>query len=320
MRSGPSAPILCLGITPCLQRTLLFSKLRPGEVNRATRVIETASGKGTNVARVIHLLGGNPHLATLAGGDTGKRFEALLRADGISSARIASGSPTRICQTLIDESSGTVTELVEESGPLPPDEMEALRREVSRCLTYCRVLVISGSPPPGTPPTLYRDFVQQAQSLACRVIIDTQKRPLTEALPARPWLVKLNQEELGISLGKEIHTPEATRDAAMALMEQGAQNVVVTQGARAVWGFGPQGTLHFTPPKIRPLNPIGSGDSMAAGLALGIARGDSLMESLRLGIACGAANALSLTSGVVDPGTVQELRPRVKAGDGGPPG
>jgi 1-phosphofructokinase family hexose kinase len=295
-----------------LQRTLFFERLHTGGVNRSTQVIETASGKATNVARVIRVLGGESRLVGICGGDTGKRFEALLQKDGVPHSRILSRRPTRICQTLIDEATGKVTELVEEAAPLSSEEAKALRRQVTIDLKACRWLVISGSPPPETPPAFYRDLIQLAQQLGGQVLLDTQKEPLLKALPATPWLVKLNRQELAATLGQDIRTPNEIKDAALVLIERGARNLVVTQGPHAVCWVSRQGIQTFVPPNVQPLNPIGGGDAMAAGIAVGVSRGDPLEESIRLGIACGAANALTHTSGVVEPDSVLEILTRIR--------
>lgn len=55
------ASILCLAVTPAVQRTQFFATFQPGEVNRIRRTIVTASGKGVNVALGLKLLGvGSP--------------------------------------------------------------------------------------------------------------------------------------------------------------------------------------------------------------------------------------------------------------------
>ena len=51
---------------------------------------------------------------------------------------------------------------------------------------------------------------------------------------------------------------------------------------------------------MKAINPIGSGDSLAAGLASAILRGQRMPDAAKLGIACGAANAMTpcpVTSG-----------------------
>jgi tagatose 6-phosphate kinase len=304
-----------MGVTPCLQRTLLFDRLHTGGVNRTTRVLETASGKGTNVARIIRILDGSSLLISVCGGDTGKQFKALLQKDGVPHSLVPSGYPMRICQTLIDEASGSVTELVEEASPFSLEETMTLRQLLAKGLEKSRWVVISGSPPPGASPTFYRDLIQQAQESDGRILLDTQKEPLLRALSANPWLVKLNRKELATTLERDIRTPNEIIDSALVLIERGAQNVVVTQGPHMVWWMSHGGIRKFVPPKVQAVNPIGSGDAMTAGIALGVSRGDSFEESLRLGIACGAANALTLTSGVVQPDSVQQLLVRIRPAD-----
>ena len=71
--------ILVVSLSPAWQRTLEFDRLALGEVNRAKRVIETASGKGVNVARVAKQLGADVLLLTVLGGDRGRRLERSLK-------------------------------------------------------------------------------------------------------------------------------------------------------------------------------------------------------------------------------------------------
>ena len=56
---------------------------------------------------------------------------------------------------------------------------------------------------------------------------------------------------------------------------------------------------------------LGSGDSLAAGVATALVRGEQMPDAVKLGIACGAANAMTKTAGVVDPKAVEQLLARV---------
>ena len=56
------------------------------------------------------------------------------------------------------------------------------------------------------------------------------------------------------------------------------------------------------------MNPIGSGDSVAAGYAAGVVEGLSFLNCAVLGIACGAANAMTDLPGVVERSEVERLR------------
>ena len=64
--------ILCVGLTPTVQRTLFFDAFSVGAVNRARETRTTASGKGVNVARVATGLGESVRLIQILGGDSGR--------------------------------------------------------------------------------------------------------------------------------------------------------------------------------------------------------------------------------------------------------
>ena len=76
--------ILCVGGTPAVQRTLDFPNLLFGEVNRASAVRITASGKVVNAARVATVLGGQALVATFLGGDAGRFVVRELDAAGVA--------------------------------------------------------------------------------------------------------------------------------------------------------------------------------------------------------------------------------------------
>ena len=52
-----SDSVLCLGLTPAVQRTLVFERFAPGEVNRAVESHQTSAGKAVNTAVALAALG-----------------------------------------------------------------------------------------------------------------------------------------------------------------------------------------------------------------------------------------------------------------------
>jgi fructose-1-phosphate kinase PfkB-like protein len=92
---------------------------------------------------------------------------------------------------------------------------------------------------------------------------------------------------------------------------RGARWVVVTAGRDAVWALGEGGFRRFRPPAVKALNPIGSGDSLATGIACSVVRGADPVEAIRYGVACGSANAETLLPGDFDPARAEELAARV---------
>src|SRR3954452_5996785 len=126
--------ILCLGTTPTVQRTMTFERLSLDNVNRAAEVLETASGKSLNVARVAHTLG-EPVLATgFAGGDSGAFLREDLTRAGIAHDFVTVEPKTRTCVTAIDRANKTATELIQESSEVEKPAWGRLRARLSELL------------------------------------------------------------------------------------------------------------------------------------------------------------------------------------------
>ena len=292
--------ILVVGLSSVWQRTLFYQNFQPGRVNRAARVIETASGKGVNVARVATTLGERVLVLTTAGGHRGRLFRAALRASALPARVVPVVGETRLCQTLIGP--GSVTELVEETPALSLREISAVLSAYTRALPKTSMVVLSGTVPKGGGDDFYAKLARLANARGIPVFVDTQKAQLLHVVREQPAVVKINAAELAEATG--------TRSLVKGIRElsrRGARKIVISRGADPAIAFDGKSSWQVKPPCIEVVNPIGSGDAMMAGLAVGLVRGKSLLEALRLGIACGAANALTDTSGVIRPGDVKKL-------------
>ena len=126
--------ILCLGPTPAAQRVMVFRRLTLDAVNRAATTLDGAAGKAVNVAKVLHALGERPLATGFLGGDRGEYLRAVLRERGIEQDFVTVPERTRQCVTVIDETGGTVTELVEESRAVAPAAYEQLAAVLERHL------------------------------------------------------------------------------------------------------------------------------------------------------------------------------------------
>ena len=158
--------ILCLGTTPAAQRVMVFRKLALGAVNRAVSTWDGASGKSVNVAKVLAALGEHPVATGFLGGERGEQLRAALAGRGIELDFVSVTAPTRQCVTVIDESAGTVTELVEESRPVEAGAFEQLRETIRRRIPGARAVVMSGTIAAGGPAGLYFDCARWAAEKA----------------------------------------------------------------------------------------------------------------------------------------------------------
>ena len=299
--------ILAAGLTPAWQQTMRFAQLRPGEVNRAAEVHWDASGKNLNVGAALASLGARSHTLSPVGGWSGRAIRDSFQKRGLDATWIETAAPTRVCTTLLEAS--CATELVENAGPLSDAELGAFHEAYGQLAAKAEGVVLTGSLPQGTPKSFHRELLRVTP---CPAVLDVRGPELLEALEGKPRVVKPNREELAMTVGRPLHDREETLWAMRELLAAGAQGVVVTQGKDAVWVVEGADAWELTPPEV-PLvvNPIGSGDCLAAGLAAGLQRGLPLVEAVRFGMAAAADNLPQLLPARLDPARVQRLAERI---------
>jgi tagatose 6-phosphate kinase len=89
----------------------------------------------------------------------------------------------------------------------------------------------------------------------------------------------------------------ALRKAILELLRRGPAWAIITDGPHEAVASDGESFWRITPPRIRAVNPIGSGDAFAAGVATALLESHDLPTACRLGAACGAANALNSPAG-----------------------
>ena len=286
---------------------MVFPKLALDGVNRATQTLEGVAGKSINVAKVLRNLDESVVATGFVGGDRGSNLLTVLQAEGIERDFVQVETPTRQCTTVIDQAAGTITELVEESRPVPATAYDDLKSVVRKCIPGCRAVVMSGTLTPGGPSDFYRWCTATANQAGALSILDAQGAPLVEALSAQPGLVKPNRTEVAATVGKPLNDQAAVISAMRELRDRGARQVVVTAGKEPTLAFDGNSLWRISSPAVTAVNPIGSGDAFTAALAWRLLRGDDLGEACRWGAAAGAANALTLQAGEIDPAEMHRL-------------
>jgi 1-phosphofructokinase family hexose kinase len=278
--------------------------LRPGAVNRALEVRWCASGKVLNAARAVHALGGPCKALTVIGGRPGEELWREFADLGIPVRWVETAAPTRICTTLVDAGQHTATELVENAHPLTAEEQAAFRTAYWEEAATARVVVLIGSLPPGAPPRFFRDLLAYTPG---RAIVDAGGEALLLALPAKPFLVKPNRDELARTLGRALPTEAELFEAMRELNQRGAEWVLVTDGQNPTY-VSSQGRLWRVLPLQRDVvNPIGCGDCLAGGLAWATFHGSEPLDAVRVGVAVAADKVGRLLPAEVDRERVGEM-------------
>ncbi len=303
---------LAVCLNPVIQNTVAYERLYKGEVNRSSEYRLDASGKGANVARVLSQLGHPATYLSQLGGPTRGWFLSMCEADGLRVRWAESASPIRVCTTVIDRSEGSATELVEEARPVGPGTADRVTAAFENALRETDAVVFSGTKAPGFPEGMIPSMAARAAAAGKALFLDLKGADLLACLPFRPRAAKPNLEEL-----LQTYAPEkaAAAKAGAALPEAEIRDLVASVGRDCAERFGaalivtrgPRPSLYWDgsalreceAPSIVPVNPIGSGDSFAAGLAAALMGGASLAEAVAEGSRLGALNALNLKPGSI---------------------
>ena len=315
---GPAAwpsRLVCVSVNAAIDKIAAVDRLRPGSIHRPALLSVVPGGKALNVARAATALGMTVRAVAVLGGHAGEWMEAALRARAIGTRPVRIAGETRTCLSILDTDSGMLTEFYEpgltvDGGGWALVE-EALAAELAEH-AQGSLVVLAGSLPPGAPADAYARLVQQSTSAGARSVVDADGATLGEALAARPWMVKVNVHEATAVAGLSGTDEAVSVAAARAIGELTGGIVVVTRGldgaivrdeSGAAWRIG-------GPPE-RGRYPVGSGDSLLAGLVVGLASGFSLPEAARRGCAVGAANALVPGQGELDPADADRMLPAI---------
>jgi 1-phosphofructokinase family hexose kinase len=297
---------------------MVFDEFSPGEVNRAREVHWCGSGKVLNVGIALARLaatdfGRSLRVLSVIGSRARAAIDLEFADLGVDCRWIETSAETRICTTIVERKSGRTTELVENARSLTTDEVERFREAFAEEAARADVAILTGSLPHGAAS---RDtfFGELLATTRAHAILDIRGPELLAALACRPFCVKPNRDELATTLDRELVCTDDVHAAMRELNDRGAEWVVVTHGPDTVWASH-GGRFHkFQPPHIeKVVNPIGSGDCLAAGIAWAIAAGVEMVEAIQLGIAAACDNVSQLLPARIDPKRIAELQSRVRA-------
>lgn len=303
--------ILTVTLNPALDVTYWVDRLAVRSATWVPRVRQRAGGKGVNVARAA--AAARPAVTVCATGLAGGLRGAAIRADvarlGVREEFEVIAGESRQTVTIVEDHQPATrhpTELREQGPAVGTDEWNRFLRRFGALAGDARVVVLSGSLPPGIPGDAYATLTLAARRAGARVIVDTGGQALRVACAAVPDIIKPNESELADAL------PPVRQDrggrvvaAAQALRELGARAVVASQGHAGSVAVTAEGAWRVTHPRVEG-NPVGAGDALVAGLALGqLAPGR--VDPASLALASGLAMASVQGSGDVDPAAVERL-------------
>ncbi|OJG63815.1 tagatose-6-phosphate kinase [Enterococcus malodoratus] len=294
-------------MNPSIDISYPLATLKIDTVNRTNKVTKTAGGKGLNVTRVIHDLGGDVLATGVLGGFHGAYIAEELKKAGIKQDFTPIAEESRDSIAILHE--GNQTEILESGPTVSKDEQAAFLEKFEELIKQADIVTISGSLAKGFPPDFYQKLVQIAQQHVVKVLVDTSGESLKQVITAKqkPYLIKPNLEELEALLGQAFSLEELD-DIQAALSQplfEGIEWIVVSLGKHGAIAKYQDTFYRVKIPKIQVVNPVGSGDSTIAGFAYGLSKAMPPMDLLKMCMATGMANAQENKTGHVDPANVK---------------
>jgi tagatose 6-phosphate kinase len=300
-------PVLCVTLNAALDVTYTAASVTPGEVNRVDHAHAHAGGKGVNVARLLLQWGCPVTVLGLAGGRTGAAIIAALVVAELPHGMVPCAVDLRRTVTVISTADSSSTGFYEPGPTVSLQEWDAVLTAYEAELDSCRLVVLSGSLPPGVPTEAYQRLTSLARARGLPVIVDAHGKPLLHALEAGPSVVTPNEAELADSLG--IDRPVsvgAAAEGARRLVAAGAERAVATLGSRGLVGVAGDQAWLASAPTVHG-NPAGAGDAVVAVIADSILSGTEWPAALHRAVATAAAAVREPVAGVGRPDDVAEL-------------
>lgn len=238
-------------LNPVIDRTYtLMSPFKAVGLNRAEKMSEVLySGKGINVSRELLRLGVDSKVLCILQGEDGEAAYRSMKEEGLDVISVSTAGRMRNNIAIVDPV-GTAAEVNEPGCEVTPDTVEKFLSIFEEAVSEDgeKTVIVSGSTPPGFAKDIYKDLILRAKKQGCFTILDADGELLKNGLEARPDLIKPNEHELSILVGKEFSSGgEKAREEALAasslIYEKTGVEVLCTLGEKGSVFAGADGNF-----------------------------------------------------------------------------
>ncbi|WP_058990259.1 1-phosphofructokinase [Anaerococcus rubeinfantis] len=281
--------IYTLTLNPSIDYVLRIEKFEDGQTIRSKSEEKYPGGKGIMVSKLLKNLGEKSINIGFLGGFTGEFIKNKLENLGIDEEFTKISDDSRINVKIKYDKE---TEINAQGPEIKEEEIEEFLNYLDN-LKEDDFVIISGSIPKSLGDDFYRVIVNLLEMENVRFALDTSGKKLFNLSSYKPFLVKPNRDELGEIFEDEIDSDEKIVKYARKLIDQGAENVIVSLGKDGSIFVDNNIAYKAKPIEGKLINSVGSGDSMVAGYIYGYMKGLSKVDSYKLAVACGSATAFS---------------------------
>ena len=306
--------VVTITMSPSVDYTLTIERMIPEEKLRAHVEAPEPGGGGVQVARALRRLDEAVEAILTLGGNTGATLEALLTHEGVPVHPIRVRANTRPSLTMFVKDQGVNFRVVGEAQEQSEAEWRQVLDRLDEFESLPPYIVLSGSFPPGVPPSLVGEIATLCRERRSRLVFDGSGEALRIAVENRADLIKPSKEELADLVGEDGYDPDFDyRAAARTIVDAGVPRLVVSLGGAGTYVLSAAGDeARMRPPKVQVASTVAAGDSTVAGLVAGLTRGLPLIDAVRLGTACGTGTCQHRGSKLFTHEDVTRILPQIE--------
>lgn len=259
--------IVTVTMNPAIDKTVEIGKLVCRGLNRIRKVEYDAGGKGINVSKTIHELGGCSVATGFLGGNNGQVISNVLKEKGIACDFVWVSGETRT-NTKVVEDDGSLTELNEPGALITEKDIQELKNKLLGYADQRTMFIFAGSIPAGVSKDIYGEMIRLVKEKGACVLLDADGEAFYKSVEAGPDIIKPNQVELeeyfGLQEGTD--TTELIRSAE-SLEKKGVKNIVVSMGKNGALFLMEDYKVRCPGLSVKAHSTVGAGDAMVAALA-----------------------------------------------------
>lgn len=264
-------------------------------------------GQGLWVARMAGSLGAEVVVNGPFGGELGSLIRSMLDGMGmqVNAVRYGYGNGGYVYDLRGDDR--------EIQAHMPPPELS--RHELDDLYGTAfvdalasDVLVVTGAEPADVvPSSFFGRLIRDTRDAGTPVVADLSGKPALASVDAGVDVLKISHEEIMDLDIVEDETAESLTEAGRMLLERGAGAVVISRAKDPALLVEKNAVREVSAPSITPLDHRGAGDSMTAGISVGLARGLDLVDAVALGASAGALNVARRGLGTGNRTTIEKF-------------
>lgn len=276
--------IICIGGANIDRKFHLDKETQLGTSNPASMTV-SVGGVARNIAENLGRLDHNVRLLTVAGNDSD--WDVIVRE---SSSHM---DVTDVGQ-LIGKSTGSYSAVLDQEGELviALANMEiydyltpVYLEEKSRVISNAAMIIIDLNCPKQSVDYIKNLAYQKGNPLVIIPVSSPKMNRMPSDLKGVTWFI-CNRDEAEAYTGRSIANDGDWKKAVQELLAFGAENVVVTSGARGIMAASAgEEPIHFPAVEgVHVEDVTGAGDAFVAGLLHGHLIGETLNENVRMGL------------------------------------